>query len=77
MQNAIAKFRTPSKFQGKNRISLIRLDAAPGARAAVAGPSKHLETTAPKPIDDVLKVYGQTHAHEVAPVGRCWGQGVG
>ena len=69
MQNAIAKFKTPSKFQDKNS------NFAPAKTQRM----DHLAHKTPQnyrpwSIVDALDLHGQTHDPDVAPVGRRWGQ---
>ena len=78
MQNAIAKFKTPSKFQDKNSnfapTKTQRLDLALLLLLTAHLAHKTPQNYRPRSIVDALDLHGQTLDPEVAPVGRRWGQ---
>ena len=75
MQNAIAKFKTPSKFQDKNSnfapTKTQRLNLALLLLLTAHLAHKTPQNYRPRSIVDALDLHGQTHDPEVAPVGRC------
>ena len=81
MQNDIAKFKTTSLGQYKNSNFAPAQTQNPDL-ALLLLLTAHLAHKTPQnyrpwSIVDALDLHGHTHAPEVAPIGRHWGQVVG